>query len=118
MKRCLLPLLPLLALLSSCSTITTMDGREITDDGPQSGSCQVTVYQTYQAAISLGKIEELCIINGGTAGSWARSIPEVIDRHKTKACACGANAVYVQSRSGNYWTSPLEVTLVAFRYRK
>ncbi|MBK9497533.1 MAG: hypothetical protein IPO08_24020 [Xanthomonadales bacterium] len=103
----------LLLSLSSCATITNMDGQQI-DSLIENDACFVRVYQTYQAAIAEGPIAEKCIINGGTAGSFATSVQDVIERHKTKACACGSHYVYVQSRSGNYWTSPIEVTMIAF----
>lgn len=41
-----------------------------------------------------------------------------IEKHKGKACSCGANAVYVQSRHDPGGLDLATVTMVAFRYRK
>lgn len=101
--------------LAGCSTITTMDGRtvEATD-----ASCDVRVYQTYQAAIRQGPIEELCVITGTSYMSFVHTSAVAIEKHKHKACSCGANAVYVQSRHDSGGWDLSTVTLVAFRSTK
>lgn len=100
--------------LSACSSITAMDGSEV-DASRAPASCDVRVYQTYQAAIKQGPIEELCVINGSASMSFDKSVSGTINRHKTKACACGAQDVYIQSRSGGDGFSDVTVSMVAFR---
>ena len=105
-------MLSLLA-LSGCTSITSIDGREIDPSFAQ--SCDVRVYQTYQSAIARGPIEELCVINGSASMSFDKSVSGTINRHKLKACACGATEVYIQSRTGGDFFSDTTVNMVAFR---
>jgi hypothetical protein len=79
------------------------------------GQCDVTVYQTRALATAQGDIEELCIINGSSSGSFRHTVATAIDKHKDEACACGATNVYVEDRSDS-GLSVATVTLVAFRY--
>lgn len=101
--------------LVGCTSVTTMDGRDLTS--VPSSSCDVTVYQTYQQAIAGGPIEELCVINGTSSWSFVHTSATAIAKHKDKACACGANRVYVQSRHDTGGWDLATVTMVAFRYR-
>lgn len=110
-------LLPLVLLLSACSTITSMEGQQI-DTALVPDSCNVRVYQTYQTAVKQGPIDELCVINGSASMSFDKSVAGTIDRHKIKACACGARDVYIQSRTGGDFFSDTTVSMVAFRFVK
>lgn len=104
-------LLPLF--LTACSTVTMMDG----SDGPLSDStCNVRVFQTQAQAIKQGPIEEVCIITGDTVPSFNHHSSVAIERHKSKACACGANNVYVQSRTDGDFNMKGQATMVAFRF--
>lgn len=110
-----LRLLPCLLLLTACTTITSMDGREITNATPS--NCEVTVYQTYQSAISRGQIEELCVVRGTSSFRLPHTVAVAIEKHKPDVCSCGASYAYIQTSSATGWDLAT-VTLVAFRYRK
>lgn len=104
-------LLPLF--LTACSTVTMMDGSE----GPLSDTtCNVRVFQTQAQALKQGAIEEVCIITGDTSFRFSHHSSEAIAKHKSKACACGANNVYVQSRMDGDIGMQGQVTMVAFRF--
>jgi hypothetical protein len=103
-----------LLLSTACTTVTTMDGREITNSAPQP-DCQVTVYQTYQSAISKGPIEELCVVRGTSSFSLVHTVAVAIDKQKQDICACGARNAYIQASSATGW-DVASVTLVAFRF--
>ena len=77
--------------------------------------CRVDVYLTYQQATKDGPIDELCLINGTSSGSFSHTIATAIEKHKHKACGCGANAVYIQSQTQS-GLDVATVTLVAFRF--
>jgi hypothetical protein len=96
--------------LSACSSVTPLAsaGRALPDN------CPIQVYLTYQQATQPGPIEELCVIDGTSSGSWHHTVATAIEKHKQKACACGASGVYVQSRSDS-GLDVATVTLVAFR---
>lgn len=99
------------AVLGGCSSVEMIDGSSATSSNE---SCNVTVYQTRRQAEKLGEIEELCIINGTSSGSFSHTIATAINKHKSKACSCGANKVFIESRR----ESGLElatVTLIAFK---
>lgn len=100
------------ALLSACGTVKTMDGQTISGT---SGNCQVTVYQTRAQALKNGEIEELCMINGSSVPSFVHTVETAIEKHKDKACGCGATNVFVESRS-EVFMGPANVTMVAFKY--
>lgn len=100
------------ACLTACGTSIEM----IAAENPVSGQCSVTVYQTRGQALENGEIEEMCIINGTSSGSFRHSIANAIDMHKDRACECGATDVFVESRSDTGF-SVAEVSLVAFKYR-
>lgn len=111
----------LLTTVLACGTLTGCSSVQVikaSDSGPVSDEeCQVTVYQTYQQATAAGPIEELCVINGTSSGSFNHSIATAIAKHKHKACACGATNAYIQSQTQS-GLDVATVTLVAFRYVK
>lgn len=91
-----------------------MDGSEgqVTE-----GTCDVNVYQTRAQALKGGEIDELCIITGTSIPSFVHTYEVAVAKHKDKACACGANAVYIESRSPPAgFNGPATVSMVAFRY--
>lgn len=99
-------------IIASCASV------EMIEDAPQAvstGACQVRVFQTRAQAEKRGKIEELCIINGTSSGSFSHTVATAIDKHKSKACGCGANNVYVESRTQS-GLDVATVTMVAFRF--
>lgn len=99
--------------ITSCSSVEAIEGSVAPPISPE--ACEVNVHQTYQQAIKQGPIEELCVINGTSSGSFSHTVATAIKKHKDKACGCGAKDVYIQSqtRSG---MDVATVTLVAFRY--
>ena len=103
--------------LSACSTVSSMDGSDMSQSTAPS-SCNVRVYQTYQSAIKQGPIDELCVITGTSSMSFSHTSATAIARHKDKACQCGADNVYVQSRNDAGGWDLATVPLVAFRYSK
>ncbi len=103
----------LLCAITGCTTVTTMDGREVTDPTPS--SCQVTVYQTYQSAIARGPIDELCVVRGTSAYTFVNTVESAIDKNKPDVCRCGAQHAYIQSATATGWDYA-SVTLVAFRF--
>lgn len=113
MHRCsFLALTTLLA--AGCSSV-----QPITDaQGPASAgaACNVTVYATQAQARKGGEIEELCIIEGTSSGSFSHTTQTAIDKHKGKACECGAQHVYVESRQPG-GLGVASVSMVAFRYK-
>lgn len=111
MKQLTAMVLPLF--ITACSTVTMMDGSE----GPLSDTtCNVRVFQTQAQALKQGAIDELCIITGDTSFRFSHHSSEAIAKHKDKACACGANNVYVQSRMDGDLGMQGQVTMVAFRF--
>ncbi len=98
--------------LAGCSSVQMMDGSEIVHT---SGSCNVTVYQTRAQATKKGEIEELCIINGTSSGSFSHTIATAVEKHKGKACGCGASNVYIESRTQSGF-DVATVTMIAFKY--
>jgi hypothetical protein len=100
------------AALTACGTVKTMDGSPLTST---SGDCQVTVYQTRAQAMKNGEIEELCLITGSSVPSFVHTIETAIEKHKNKACSCGATNVFVESRN-EVFMGPANVTMVAFKY--
>lgn len=101
-------------LFCGCSSITMMDG---TEGKASDKTCDMRVFQTHAQALKGGPIEELCIITGDSSFSFVHTTNVAIERHKSKACACGASALYVESRSPpGGWNGPASVSMVAFRY--
>lgn len=80
-------------------------------------NCNVKVFSSLEAAKSKGDIDELCIITGTSAGSFSHTVGTAIQKHKDRACECGADNVYIQAQdAGTLGTA--SVTLVGFRYKK
>jgi hypothetical protein len=104
------------AALYGCSSVTMMDGSEgqVTE-----GTCDVKVYQTRAQALKGGEIDELCVITGTSMFSFVHTYEVAVSKHKDKACACGGNAVYIESRSPPAgFNGPATVSMIAFRYVK
>jgi len=101
------------ALVAGCSSIETMSGGDVRSSVNE--PCNVRIYGTYQQAIEAGPITELCVISGTSSPSFSHTVATAIDKHKHKACACGAKDAYIQSRSGTGGWSVATVTLVAFK---
>jgi hypothetical protein len=79
-------------------------------------NCNVKVYSSLDAARANGEIEELCLISGTSSGSFSHTVGTAIQKHKDKACECGADNVYILAQDpGTLGTA--SVTLVAFRYK-
>jgi hypothetical protein len=102
-----------LTILGGCSSVEPISDSPAPPVSP--AKCNVAVHPTYQQAIKSGPIEELCIINGTSSGSFSHTVQTAINKHKSKACACGATNVYIQSRSDS-GLDVATVSLVAFRY--
>lgn len=102
-------------LLSGCApTVTRLNYAE-----PIQGECNVKVYMTERQALKGGEIEEMCLITGSSSGSFNHSIGTAINKHKDKACECGATNVYVQGGTpATAMMGPATVTMVAFKYVK
>ncbi len=98
--------------LSACSSVTMIDQAQSIPDE----KCAVRVFQTQKIAERHGEIEELCIITGTSSMSFVHTVATAIEKHKNKACACGATDVYIQSRIETGWDIA-QVTMVAFRYK-
>ena len=94
-----------------CASVSTLKSAEPIP----AGNCSVTVYSSLESAKTKGPIEELCLITGTSSGSFSHTVATAIEKHKDKACACGAKDVYVQAQdAGTLGTA--SVTLVGFRY--
>ena len=96
-----------------CSSIMTLK----TATPIPAEQCQVQVYLTRASAEVNGAIEELCVIDGSSSGSFVHTAQTAIEKHKKKACACGATNVYVRSTEP-MGLGPAKVSMVAFRYRQ
>ena len=84
---------------------------------PPLGNCNVTVYSSLESAKSKGEIEELCMITGTSSGSFSHTVATAVQKHKDRACECGADNVYIQAQdAGTLGTA--SVTLIGFRYKK
>jgi hypothetical protein len=96
---------------TSCASVSTLKAA----DPISPGDCSVTVHSSLDAAKSKGEIEELCIVSGTSSGSFSHTVATAIEKHKNKACGCGAKDVYIQAQdAGTLGTA--SVTLVGFRY--
>lgn len=77
--------------------------------------CNVKVYSSLASVEKEGEIEELCIISGTSSGSFSHTVATAINKHKNKACECGADNVYIQAQdAGTLGTA--SVTLIGFRF--
>jgi hypothetical protein len=100
--------------MSGCTTVEVIDGSAV---APLSGACNVRVYQTRRQAEKLGEIEERCIINGTSSMSFVHTVAVAVEKHKDKACACGATNIYIESRHQTGFDLAT-VTMIAFRVVK
>jgi len=98
--------------LVSCVSVSTI--REAQSIPPS--QCNVKIFSSLDAAKSLGKIEELCIITGSSVPSFSHTVSTAIENHKNRACACGARNVYIQDQTAGQSGGASSVTLVAFRF--
>ncbi len=79
--------------------------------------CNVDVYLTRASAEENRKIQELCVIDGSSSGSFSHTVQTAINKHKNKACECGATNVCVRATEPMGW-GPAKVSMVAFKYKK
>lgn len=111
MKIAVLTVVIATAIAAGCSSIEVISSEQpISSD-----KCTVTVYQTRGQALKQGEIEELCIINGTSSGSFSHTVATAVQKHKNKACTCGATRVFIESRSESGWDLAT-VTMIAFKY--
>jgi len=106
----------LLALLTSVNALASTRVTPVNEVMlADNNGCHVTVYQTPLSAQQNGAIEELCLIEGTTSGSSDHTVEKAIETYAHQACGCGADKVYVMSRSEPGKKSA-HVVMVAFRY--
>ena len=80
-------------------------------------NCSAKVFSSLESAKTNGEIEELCMITGTSSGSFSHTVGTAIQKHKDKACECGADNVYIQAQdAGTLGTA--SVTLVGFKYKR
>jgi hypothetical protein len=106
-------LMTILAFTSACSSVEPI-GNNAKPPIPPS-ECNVQVYATEAQAKEHGTIEEMCVIEGTSSGSFVHTPATAIKKHKNKACGCGADKVYVQSRQP-MGMDVASVSMVAFRF--
>lgn len=84
------------ALLLGCAStsVEMVDGSKVFT----SGSCQVEIYQTKDAAEEIGPFREVCVVHGSSAFSFNHSIDGAIKKSLPKLCGCGVEMAYIQSR--------------------
>ena len=100
-------------LLAGCSaTVTQLKAA----DPISESECDVTLHSSEASAKTRGPIEELCVIEGDSKGSFIHTLEVAVNKHKHRACECGATDVYIQSHEGGKKLSLASVTMVAFRY--
>ena len=100
-------------LLVGCASVQPL-GNAMT---PALTNCNVKVFSSLDAARASGEVEEMCLISGTSSGSFSHTVGTAIQKHKDRACECGAENVYIQTQdAGTLGTA--SVTLIAFRYRK
>lgn len=102
-----------IVLVSGCSSVQPL-GQAGVPSIPRS-QCSVTVYATEAEARKHGEIEEVCVIEGTSSGSFVHTPDTAIAKHKNKACGCGVDNVYVQSRQP-MGMGVASASMVAFRY--
>ena len=102
----------MLACLGGCASVQTLGGNA----AQPIQNCNAKVFSSLDAAKSGGAIEEMCMITGTSSGSFSHTVATAIQKHKDKACECGAENVYVQAQdAGTLGTA--SVTLIAFKYK-
>ena len=107
-------LLCLLICLTGCSSVTPIPDEEwVFDYGKD---CKVEVYQTEADAREDGEIVELCVIEGTSSMSFKHTPETAIKKHAKKACECGADKVYVQSRSP-MGVGVATASMIAFKWK-
>lgn len=92
------------------NTIIGPDGVEI-EDNYSGNDCHVDLYMSRAQAEAGGPIQTLCLITGNLSMTFDKSIIGNINRHKMKACSCGARKVYIHHADVD------GIGLIAFRYR-
>ena len=109
MKKTSTLFLLLMFFITGCSSVTHLNS--------ESGSgCNVQVYTDKASALANGEIVELCVISGTSAWSYSHTVATAINKHKHKACECGAKNVYIQAQdAGTLGTA--SVTMVGFNYK-
>jgi hypothetical protein len=100
-------------LLTGCSSVTPIPTDPVVID--YGSGCSVTVYQTEADALKRGPIVEMCVIEGTSSMSFKHTTETAIQKHAKKACKCGANQVYVETRSPMS-VGVASVSMVAFRW--
>lgn len=101
----------MITLLSACASVQMLGG----NTALPLTNCNVKVFSSLESAKANGDIEELCIITGTSSGSFSHTVATAIQKHKDKACKCGADNVYIQAQdAGTLGTA--SVTLIGFRY--
>ncbi len=100
--------------LVSCSSITVIKYAE-----PLSKeNCEVEFYSSKDEALKKGEIEELCMITG-TSSTEFGTVSDAINKHRRKACKCGASNIYLSAQDpGMTGWSNASANIVAFRYKK
>lgn len=104
----------LICCLIGCSSVTPIPQNEWVED--YGNGCVVSIFQTANDAEKNGDITELCVIEGTSSGSFKHTPETAIRKHAKKACGCGANKVYVQSRARADW-GVAKASMVAFKYK-
>ena len=105
----LLPTAITLIALTGCASVTPLNSENTT------GGCNVKVFSSKDGALAQGEINELCVITGTSAFSFSHTVATAINKHKNKACDCGADNVYIQHQdAGTMGTA--SVTLVGFTF--
>lgn len=111
MKKAFILFVLIATMMAGCSSVHVISSEQPIADH----KCTVTVYQTRGQALKHGEIEELCVITGTSSGSFSHTIATAIDKHKDKACVCGATNVFIESREETWW-DVAKVSMVAFKY--
>lgn len=100
--------------VTACSSVEMIDG---VASLPLSESCNVRIFQTRSQAEKIGDIEEVCIVNGTSSGSFSHTVQTAISKHKSKVCRCGTDMAYIESRRES-GLDVATVTLIGFRITK
>jgi len=108
-----LAVLVALVLITGCASVQPLGS----NTARPLSNCSVKVFSSLEVAKANGDIEELCVITGTSSGSFSHTVGTAIQKHKDKACECGADTVYIQAQdAGTLGTA--SVTLIGFRYKK
>jgi len=105
-------LLVMLTCLGGCASVQPLGG----STAHPIQNCNVKVFSSLESASAGGVIVEMCLITGTSSGSFSHTVATAIQKHKDKACECGADNFYIQAQdAGTLGTA--SVTLVAFKYK-